>query len=137
MDEGIHMNEHKASDVPPPDHKSEPFMHDPIKGDDVPVLNGGFGVDNTTVAQGILNAIILPEDLAEYLVVSMMTLTTRYKDIFYEVRVMLPLLYPLYFLFHIYFILFNVFPCSVLLFLWCPSRKYSNIIADLAIDMLA
>lgn len=72
-----------------------PFMPVLMKGDDVPILNGNSRIDDAVVAQSMLNAIILPRDLAKYSVVSIMTLTTHYEEILYEERVMLPLLYHL------------------------------------------
>lgn len=62
----------------------EPFKATPTKRDKGTIMRGDSGIGDTKVARGLLDAIILPRDLAKYSTTTMLDLTNRQREMLYE-----------------------------------------------------
>lgn len=62
---------------------TESFTPTPLKGKSKPVMQGGSGMKNIVVDQGLLKSIILPLDSEKYISVSSMTLANHYVELHY------------------------------------------------------
>lgn len=73
----------------PSDLKLEPLIDALTKGDEGAILKGDYGFWDAEVPQGLLDATVLPEDLAKYFTTSILDLTNRQEEFLYEVSTIL------------------------------------------------
>lgn len=73
-----------VGDQPPPNSIEEPFIPLPQTVEGLHVLQSNRGIKSIPITKALLDSIVLPADLEEYLGVSKLTLANCYNYIQYE-----------------------------------------------------
>lgn len=115
---------------------SRPQASPMINEDSKPILKSVSGTGNFKVAQGLLDAIILPEDLDKYSCTTMLDLTNCQDEVIYDFTIIPSFSHYNPILFFLYVTWLNYsFSCSLTLFVWLVRARWSSSTTNLSTKM--